>query len=217
MSNFIPNFGAIALAGCLSLAIGSCGALAQGVPPGCVATGDPNAAAAGAVIGGLTGALVGNAVSGSHQKAQGTVLGGLGGALAGAVIGNNAGQGVSCPPGYIYRDGPPPQPAAVYDEPPPPTAQEGEFWYGAPPHIHDRIVFLRRRVEAMDRDGWLSPRDRDHLFHRLSDIEHREQDIRRHNDGHLPPEARERLANALNEVSGQLRWEEYSSEHPGHG
>jgi uncharacterized protein YcfJ len=41
-----------------------------------------------AVIGGVGGAVVGNAISGRHNKALGTVLGGV----AGAVIGNNIGK-----------------------------------------------------------------------------------------------------------------------------
>jgi hypothetical protein len=213
MSLFVRKFSAAAFAGSLSLWIGASGALAQGVPPGCVASGDPNGAVAGAVIGGVAGALIGNAASGSRQKAQGTVLGGLGGAVAGAVIGGNVGQS-PCPQGYVYRSAPPPPPVvSAYDEPPPPPAQEGEFWYGAPPRIHDRILFLRRRVENMDRDGFLSPRERDHLFHRLGDIEHREEDVRRRNDGHLPPEVRDHLEADLNDVARHVRWEEYRSEH----
>ena len=202
------RWGTVALAGGLAAWLGAGSALAQDIPPGCVATGNPNGAVAGAVVGGLAGALLGNAVSGRH-KAPGTILGGVAGATAGAAIGGS-GQ-VRCPDGYAYRDAP--RAADVdYDEGAPPAA-EGEFWYGAPPRIHERIAFMRRRIDRMDREGWLSPRERDGLFHRLGEIQRQEQHIRDRNDGHLPPDAREQLESELDGVAGRMRWEQYRTEH----
>jgi hypothetical protein len=206
------GWGATALAACFSALLAGTSALAQDMPPGCVASGNPNGAAAGALVGGVAGALLGNAVSGKH-KAPGTILGGVTGALAGAAIGNSAGQGNPCPQGYVYRAAPPQSAALDSDEPLPPVAREGDVWYGAPPRIHERIIFLRRRVQMLDRDGWLSPRDSEGLFHRLGEIDRREEVIRNRNDGVLPPEVRDHLNDDLNEVARHLRWKEYQTEH----
>ncbi|HVV52830.1 MAG TPA: glycine zipper 2TM domain-containing protein [Caulobacteraceae bacterium] len=62
---------------------------------------------AGAVVGGLLGAVVGSQVSGHGARTEGSVVGGGLGALAGAAVGDDS---VKC--------GPPPQ--ARYDAPPPP-------------------------------------------------------------------------------------------------
>jgi hypothetical protein len=203
------RWGVAALAVGLSAGLGFGGAQAQDAPPGCVRTGNPDGAVAGALLGGVAGALLGNAVSGRH-KAPGTIIGGVTGAAAGAAIGG--GGQVRCPDGYAYQ-GPPPRAADVdYDESAP-AASEGEFWYGAPPRIRERIGFLRRRIDRMDHEGWLSPRERDGLFHRLGDIQRREERIRDHNDGHLPPEARDHLEADLDDVAGKLRWEQYRTEH----
>jgi hypothetical protein len=208
------SWGATALAACFSAWLGGTSALAQDMPPGCVASGNPNGAAAGALVGGVAGALFGNAVSGKHNKAPGTILGGVTGALAGAAIGNSAGQGSPCPQGYVYRAAPRPQPVELEsDQPLPPGASEGDVWYGAPPRIHERIIFLRRRVQMLDHDGWLSPRESEGLFHRLGEIDHREEAIRNRNDGVLPPEVRDHLNDDLNEVARHLRWKEYQTEH----
>jgi hypothetical protein len=212
MIRSIGRKSAAIFAGCFSAWLGAAGALAQDIPPGCVASQNPNGAVVGAVVGGLAGGLLGNALSGRH-KAKGTILGAAGGAVAGAAVGNAAGQGNPCPQGYDYR-GPPPRAAAAYEEPPPPSAERGEFWYGAPPRIHDRIAFLRRRIAMLDHDGWLSPREREGLFHRLGEIERREEDVRARNDGHIPPEVRDHFTDDLNEVARRLRWEQYTAEHP---
>ena len=199
---------AAALAAGLSIML-SAGALAQDAPAGCVASGNPNGAAAGAVVGGVAGALLGNAVSGKH-KAPGTILGGVTGALAGAAIGGSS--GAPCPQGYVYRNGPPPERVDLDSDEPRPS-RDGDFWDGAPPRIHERISFLRRRVQMLDHDGWLSPRESEGLFHRLGEIDRREVAIRDRNDGVLPPEVREHLNDDLNEVARRLRWKEYRTEH----
>ena len=193
--------GAIATALALGLGVG--GAFAQDVPPGCTAQGNPGGAAGGALIGGIAGALLGNAVSGRH-KAGGTIVGGVTGAAAGAMIGGSQ----PCPEGYVYRAAP------VRDEvPPPPRYRDDGFWDGAPPNIHERIAFLRARVQKLDDDGWLSPRESEGLLHRLSEISHREEGIRDDNGGHLPPGARDRLNDDLNGVARKLRWKEYRTQH----
>jgi hypothetical protein len=205
MSIFVGKLGVAALTGCLWL--GASGALARDVPTDCARSGDPNAAVAGALIGGATGALIGNAASG-RKKTQGTVLGGLGGAIAGAVIGGNLGQARPCPQGYVYRAAPPPEDAAAYDGPPPRYDDPGDVRRGPPLHIHDRIMLLRRRVASLDRDGGLSSREHDHLVRQLDEIEDREEDVLRRNDGRLPPEVREHFEADLDDVARHLRREE---------
>jgi hypothetical protein len=192
------------LAAALALGLGATGAEAQGVPPGCYRVGNPDGAAAGALLGGVAGALLGNAASGRH-KAGGTILGGVLGASAGAAIGGSTG-GVRCPDGYAYRAEP------VVDEPGP-VGPEDAFWDGAPPSLRERIAFLRHRIERLDREGWLSPRESEGLFHRVSMIQHQEENIRNRHDGLLPPDARAQLSDELSDVSRHLRWKEYRTQH----
>jgi hypothetical protein len=63
--------------------------------------------AAGAVVGGIFGALIGGAAS--HGRGGGVAAGALLGGTTGAVIAAGSGGGTSpgCPPGYVVRDGAP--------------------------------------------------------------------------------------------------------------
>jgi len=79
--------------------------------------------AAGAVIGGVFGAILGSAVAGRHSHGAGAVVGGLTGALAGSAIGASS-TSPGCPPGYFVRPG-----APVFA----PPAFGGGFVYAAPP------------------------------------------------------------------------------------
>jgi hypothetical protein len=79
--------------------------------------------AAGAVIGGLLGALAGGGLAGRHDRGAGIVAGGAVGAIAGAAIGS-ASTSPGCPPGYGLRPGA----AAFY-----PPAVFGGVVYAAPP------------------------------------------------------------------------------------
>ena len=180
-------------------------AQAQGVPPGCTAQGNPGGAVTGALLGGVAGALLGNAVSG-HHKAGGTIVGGVTGAAAGAMIGGSQ----PCPQGYVYQ-GPPPgaQPLAE------PVVARDDFWYGAPPSIRERIGFLRHRIDRLDSEGWLAPRESEGLRHRLGDVARRDEDLHARFGPELPPDARAHLNDELNEVARRLRWKEYQTQHAG--
>lgn len=65
-----------------------------------------NNAAAGAVIGGVLGALVGSGVAGRGNHTGGAIVGGALGATAGAAIGSSSSSS-SCPPGYVTSPGAP--------------------------------------------------------------------------------------------------------------
>lgn len=67
-----------------------------------------NNTAAGAVIGGLLGALVGGGLAGRRDRGVGIVAGSATGAIAGAAIGGSAANNPNCPPGYVMRAGAPP-------------------------------------------------------------------------------------------------------------
>lgn len=66
-----------------------------------------NNAAAGAVVGGILGAIVGGGMAGWHNRGAGMVVGGAVGAGAGAMVGASSGNETSpgCPPGYVVRQG----------------------------------------------------------------------------------------------------------------
>jgi len=66
-----------------------------------------NNTAAGAVIGGVLGAVIGSGLSGRHDRGGGAFAGALVGGTAGAAIGSSSSPGGNCPPGYIVRAGAP--------------------------------------------------------------------------------------------------------------
>ncbi len=199
------TMGWLSVAGALALsaALGTHGAQAQDVPRGCSPSGNGNGAVAGALLGGVAGALLGNAVSG-RRKEGGTIIGGVTGAAAGAMIGGSQ----PCPEGYVYRAEP-----VRSEDPPPRRYRDDNFWDGAPSDIDERIAFLRHRVEKLDGEGWLSPRETEGLNHRLSEIAHHDDAIRDDNGGELPRRARDRLNDDLNGVARRLRWKEYRTQH----
>ena len=86
-----------------------------------------NNTAAGAVIGGVLGALVGSSVAGHHDRGEGAVVGGLVGAGAGAAIGSSSNPDSSvCPPGYAVAPG---APAFAYAPPAYAPVVVAPAWY----------------------------------------------------------------------------------------
>lgn len=77
-----------------------------------------NDTAAGAVIGGILGAIIGGGLAGRYDRGAGVVTGGALGAIAGGAIGrSNAEQNPACPPGYGLAPGAQPfYPGAVFAE-----------------------------------------------------------------------------------------------------
>ncbi len=66
-----------------------------------------NNAAAGAVVGGVLGALVGSGIAGRGNHTGGAIVGGAVGATAGAAIGSSSGAQGSCPPDSVVVSGAP--------------------------------------------------------------------------------------------------------------
>ena len=66
-----------------------------------------NNTAAGAIIGGVLGAVIGAGVAGRGDRGAGAVIGGALGAGTGAAIGASSSPGAGCPPGYVVRAGAP--------------------------------------------------------------------------------------------------------------
>jgi hypothetical protein len=77
-----------------------------------------NDTAAGVVIGGILGALIGSGLSGRYDRGAGIVAGGALGAAAGGAIGNAAASSnPNCPPGYVLAPGAAPfYPGPVYGD-----------------------------------------------------------------------------------------------------
>jgi hypothetical protein len=97
-----------------------------------------NNTAAGAIIGGVLGALVGSAAAGHHERGEGAVVGGVLGAGAGAVIGSSSTDTRGCPPGYVVRRG---APAFYYAGPAYGSAYWGPSWYQPWVWIDGRWVY----------------------------------------------------------------------------
>lgn len=66
-----------------------------------------NNTAAGAIIGGVLGAVIGSSVAGRHDRGGGAIVGGVLGAGAGAAVGSSSTDTRGCPPGYVIRAGAP--------------------------------------------------------------------------------------------------------------
>jgi len=66
-----------------------------------------NNTAAGAIIGGVFGAVLGAGIAGPRNAGAGALVGGALGAGTGAAIGSSSSAGAGCPPGYVIRAGAP--------------------------------------------------------------------------------------------------------------
>jgi hypothetical protein len=116
-----------------------------------------NNTAAGAIIGGVLGAIIGSNASGRHDRGAGTVVGGALGATAGAAIGANSGASAACPPGYMVRSG---APVFAYGGPAyPPEVVYGPGWYNPWVWAGGRWVYRPYRYwywnnRAYWRPGW---------------------------------------------------------------
>ena len=97
--------------------------------------------AAGAVVGGIFGALIGSGLGGRYHHGSGALAGAAIGGTTGAVIASNSGGNETspgCPPGYVVRDGAPGFDYAGYGGPylyAAPGWYRPWIWYG------DRWVF----------------------------------------------------------------------------
>ncbi|HXA38061.1 MAG TPA: glycine zipper 2TM domain-containing protein [Phenylobacterium sp.] len=100
-----------------------------------------NNTAAGAIIGGILGAVVGSNVSGRGSKTGGSIIGGALGAVAGGAIGSNSANSADCPPGYYVRSG---APSFYYPPPPygPPPVAYAPEWYN--PWLFEGGVWVYR-------------------------------------------------------------------------
>ncbi len=82
--------------------------------------------AAGALIGGVLGAVAGSGLTGHGDHTAGAFVGGAVGATAGAAIGANADTKAACPPGYVVARA---APVFYYEPAYPVTAVYGPAWY----------------------------------------------------------------------------------------
>ena len=85
-----------------------------------------NNTAAGAIIGGVLGAVIGSSVAGRRDRGAGIVAGGALGAVAGGAIASNSGGGPGCPSGYVLREG---APAFAYAPPGVTYVYDAPSWY----------------------------------------------------------------------------------------
>jgi len=173
-------------------------AMAQPYDPGCVRSNENNQAA-GTVLGAIGGALLGGAVAGRGHQGDGAAVGALGGAVAGNVIAGS--QNHPCPSGYYYQG-----PAGP---PPPPQPPRGDFWYGAPEGVHERIDFMQDRVDRAIRGGWLSPREVGDIRGEMRRIRQEDRRLEYQDGGRLRREDRDYLESLLDNLSQRLHWAEH--------
>jgi hypothetical protein len=109
-----------------------------------------NNAGAGALIGGIFGALVGAGVAHHGNHGAGAALGGVTGAIGGAALGSasnprcGTGYAASRPAparSYAYDQAPPPGPDYAYDDAPPPPGADVDYAYDAPPPPPEPVYY----------------------------------------------------------------------------
>lgn len=115
-----------------------------------------NNAAAGAVVGGVLGALVGSGIAGRGNHTGGAIVGGALGATAGAAIGSSSGNQSSCPPGYVVTGG---APAFYYGGYAP---VYGPSWYNPWIFVGGRWTYRPYRAWYYNHPNYWRPRERDH-------------------------------------------------------
>ncbi len=167
--------------------------------------------AAGTVIGGVAGALLGSAIAGNSSNTAGTVVGGVAGAIAGNQIAKRNNE--PCPQGYYEYDTAPvvaPAPSVYsyreygpsYNNQP---YQGDRFWAGAPNRIDDRINFLERRVRDGRDDGSLTRREYNRVVGQIQDVRAESDRLQRRGRG-LSPRDNQYLMDRLDRVSSSIAW-----------
>ncbi len=160
---------------------------------------------AGTVVGGVLGALAGNALGRGGGRTGGTIIGGV----AGAAIGNNLAR-THCPDGYAEVQDPNYIPPPAYDQgggpPPPPMADSSGFWRSAPRGIHERIDWMQARIDRSRDNGSLAPNQVGYAEHELGDIRRMNDDLRSRDGGRLSEPDRAYVQSRLDQLGQNLRW-----------
>jgi hypothetical protein len=161
---------------------------------------------AGTVIGGVLGALAGNAIGRGGGRTGGTIIGGV----AGAAVGNNLAR-THCPDGYAEVQDPNYAPPPAYGDngvppPPPPQYDSAGFWRQAPQGIRQRIDWMQARIDRSRDRGSLDPRQANYAQRELGDIRRMNDDLRSRDGGHLSEPDRSYIQGRLDNLGQNLRW-----------
>ncbi len=162
---------------------------------------------AGTVIGGVLGALAGNAIGRGGGRTGGTIIGGV----AGAAVGNNLAR-THCPDGYAEVQDPNYIPPPAYGPgpggppPPPPQYDSAGFWRQAPQGIRQRIDWMQARIDRSRDRGSLDPRQINYAQRELGDIRRMNEDLRARDGGHLSEPDRSYIQGRLDNLGQNLRW-----------
>ena len=185
----------------------------------------------GTVLGGIGGALLGNALGEHGGREGGTIIGGVGGAVAGNAIGagsvhcgsNQYGYyddngrwmpNTATAYGYYDADGrwidttrresaPPPPMRDAYPPAPPVSYGDGDHWRGAPMDTRERERWLGARIQQKISDGTLEDRRGRHALRELSQIQRMDSDYRGY-DGHLNDDQRRDILARLDAVRADV-------------
>lgn len=159
---------------------------------------------AGTVIGGVLGALAGNAIGRGGGRTGGTIIGGV----AGAAVGNNLAR-THCPDGYAEVQDPNYVAAPVYEAsaPPPTTVYDHDgFWREAPQGLRERIDWMQARIDRARDNHTLDGRQVNYAEHELGDIRRMTSDLRARDGGRLNDADRGYVQGRLDHLSQNLRW-----------
>jgi hypothetical protein len=157
---------------------------------------------AGAIVGGIAGAAIGNGAS--HDRGAGTALGALAGGALGAGIGGaatNCEDGGPPPPPPPPSYGPPPREAPAYYEGGPPD--DGDGWRGGfhgYPQFRDEEAHIRAEIEDGRHEGWLGDDQARYFHHQLEWIDSREMREFNEHGWDLPPWDQQQIRASLDRI-----------------
>ncbi|MDP9102412.1 MAG: glycine zipper 2TM domain-containing protein [Pseudomonadota bacterium] len=159
---------------------------------------------AGTIIGGVLGALAGNAIGRGGGRTGGTIIGGV----VGAGVGNNLAR-THCPDGYAEVQDPNYVAPPVYEASapvPPPQYDSAGFWRQAPQGIRERLDWMQARIDRARDERTLEPRQVNYAEHELGDIRRMIEDLRARDGGRLNEADRGYIQGRLDHLGQNLRW-----------
>jgi hypothetical protein len=85
--------------------------------------------------------------------------------------------------------------------------RQGDFWYGAPPSLAQRIQFLGSRMQRMHVEGRISPQEWDQDWSELQKIDYLRQALFDRDGGQWNPADHQLVWNHLDRFAHRLNWQ----------
>jgi hypothetical protein len=87
-------------------------------------------------------------------------------------------------------------------------APRGDFWYGAPATLDERITWLDRRLDRMGREGRIDRAQWDRDHDSLMSLHQQLGGLRARDGGSLSPQDRDYVVGKLSEIRNHMNWQQ---------